>query len=739
MAATVHQNPRLVQNFARNFSLWSMKKDPYLESALSKNRRWIVNNQIKNIILRCPDQVATVTFIQKKFKTLDLQGKALNWLKKYPCCFQVYLQGDEYYCQLTKRMISLVEEEESVKDMQEPVFVERLAKLLMMSSNQRLNVVKLNVLRRNFGFPDDYLIRLVPKYSDVFRIVNYSGRRSSMEIELVSWNPDLAVSAIEASAHKQGTEPCFTCSLPSTWSKSWERFHEFNATPYISPYLGSTSFVEGSKEMEKRTVALVHELLSLTLWKKSSIMKLAHFRREFSLPEKLNVLLLKHPGIFYVSNKYQNYTVLLREAYNGQELVDKDPLVVVKEKFGELMQEGLHEYNRRRHLVNLEKKKKRGMVLGRSNEGKDVSSEMSDPEDQGDTGGLFDPEERKRFYKVLFDDGDVPKHTILHVLIVTRPFFEPRVDGIADFLVCSRAFYTLGFDDRDLTANNPNVGTFVATVKRVPTTCVIHVPFSLCKACIKDAVILCVRGNKGFCETCMKTSMMIEKNEQGNKDKDEVDFDDKSSWEYLFKDYWIDLKEKLSQFDVQALLLEYIKRNKLRDPRRKSQIVCDTRLQNLFGNHFLVKEDAHADHLQGRVVDTDDNQLEVDGNSDTPVQASKDKRPHSNIDFAAIENISLSSFPLHNSGADLSPRITRKSESFFGSSQCEADDELVDQKKYLEESCQPKCVKPLIEYQACVKRVEGDDTGNKHCTGQYFDYISCVDKCVAPKLFQKLK
>ncbi|CAN6686092.1 unnamed protein product [Malus baccata var. baccata] len=303
--------------------------------------------------------------------------------------------------------------------------------------------------------------------------------------------------------------------------------------------------------------------------------------------------------------------------------------------------------------------------------------------------------------------------------------------------------------------------------------------FSLCKACIKDAVILCVRGNKGFCETCMKTIMMIEKNEQGNKNKDEVDFDDKSSWEYLFKDYWIDLKEKLSltlddlaqaknprkgstgrankqesrdepydandgggsdsdnsenldlvnpkkrkskkrmrtrakgrdsssaatatgsggpsadnsagwaskellefvmhmrdgdesplsQFDVQALLLEYIKRNKLRDPRRKSQIVCDIRLQNLFGkprvghfemlklleSHFLVKEDAHTDDLQGSVVDTDDNQLEFDGNSDTPAKGSKDKRrkarkkgdgkgPQSNIDdFAAIDmhNINL--------------------------------------------------------------------------------------------------
>ncbi|XP_050363105.1 zinc finger CCCH domain-containing protein 19 isoform X2 [Argentina anserina] len=296
--------------------------------------------------------------------------------------------------------------------------------------------------------------------------------------------------------------------------------------------------------------------------------------------------------------------------------------------------------------------------------------------------------------------------------------------------------------------------------------------FSLCKACTKDAVIFCVKGNKGFCETCMKTVMLIEKNEHGNKDKVSVDFDDKSSWEYLFKDYWIDLKERLSltlkdlsqaknpwkgsavhankhgshdepydasnnggsdsdnsenldltnskrrkgkkrlktrakgknssspasgsggrsadeytnwaskellefvmhmrkgdssalsQFDVQALLLEYIKRNKLRDPRRKSQIICDIRLQSLFGkprvghfemlklleSHFFMKEDSQIDDLQGSVVDTE-GQLEADGNSDTPAKASKDKKrkrkkgePQSNVeDFAAIDihNISL--------------------------------------------------------------------------------------------------
>lgn len=35
--------------------------------------------------------------------------------------------------------------------------------------------------------------------------------------------------------------------------------------------------------------------------------------------------------------------------------------------------------------------------------------------------------------------------------------------------------------------------------------------YSLCKGCIKEAGLLCVRGNKGFCETCMKTVMQMKK------------------------------------------------------------------------------------------------------------------------------------------------------------------------------------------------------------------------------------
>ncbi|KAL5994848.1 hypothetical protein ACLOJK_024905 [Asimina triloba] len=392
----------------RSFSLWSMKKDPALESALSCNRRWIVNNQLKNIILRCPDHVAPVQLIQKKFKTLDLQGQALNWLKKYPCCFDVYLKDDEYYCKLTKRMMALVEEEESVKDGLEPVLVEKLAKLLMMSSNKRLNVIKLNELKRSFGLPDDYLVWILPKYPEMFRTVNWGiGKRSTMDIELVSWQPNFAISKVEASARGRNTEPRFECFLPSSWEKSWDRFLKFNETPYISPYSNGRCLEEGPMETEKRVVGVVHELLSLTLWKKASIMKLGHFQREFGFPEKLNLLLLRHLGIFYVSNKYQIYTVVLREGYHGSELTDKDPLVIVKDKFGELMQEGLHEYNQRRRVLNLEKKKKGLMVMkAEGKQRRKAGRTYEQDEEREEQGEIYKPEERKRFYRALFDEQD---------------------------------------------------------------------------------------------------------------------------------------------------------------------------------------------------------------------------------------------------------------------------------------------------------------------------------------------
>ncbi|KAI3726536.1 hypothetical protein L1987_66334 [Smallanthus sonchifolius] len=291
--------------------------------------------------------------------------------------------------------------------------------------------------------------------------------------------------------------------------------------------------------------------------------------------------------------------------------------------------------------------------------------------------------------------------------------------------------------------------------------------YSLCKVCIKKADYICVRGDKGFCTVCMKMIMLIENGGQEKDEKEQVDFDDKTSWEYLFKVYWIYLKGKLfltldeltqaksppkeasittsvipstcvhngdndlknipsdtsenpeavgskkrktdeqisivphkesvitkkpgteerksvialkdwatkelldfvahmkngdtsvlSQFDVQELMLEYIKRNNLRDPRKKSQIVCDSRLKILFGKprvghfemlkllefHFFINEDLPKDTIKSIAK-----QADPDWNIDNMVTVGKEKKrrnhkkteeraPQNNLDeYAAID------------------------------------------------------------------------------------------------------
>lgn len=68
-----------------------------------------------------------------------------------------------------------------------------------------------------------------------------------------------------------------------------------------------------------------------------------------------------------------------------------------------------------------------------------------------------------------------------------------------------------------------------------------------------------------------------------------------------------------------------------------------------------------------------------------------------------------------------------------------ADEEVSDPKALLEAQTKGKCVRQWQDYKKCIKRIEDDETGHKHCTGQYFDYWQCIDKHVAEKLFDRLK
>ncbi|KAK4490689.1 hypothetical protein RD792_001384 [Penstemon davidsonii] len=126
----------------------------------------------------------------------------------------------------------------------------------------------------------------------------------------------------------------------------------------------------------------------------------------------------------------------------------------------------------------------------------------------------------------------------------------------------------------------------------------------------------------------------------------------------------------LSQFDLRTLLLDYTERNNLWDPQRKSQIICDQRLKNLFGKahvcqidmlkllefHFLKKEDPQKNSfIPAGFVGSSASDMELDGNyygSSIPIKSrklkthkkSEGKAPQNNIiEYAAIDfhNINL--------------------------------------------------------------------------------------------------
>lgn len=127
----------------------------------------------------------------------------------------------------------------------------------------------------------------------------------------------------------------FPLKFPPNYKKVYRhggKIEHFQKRSYLSPYAAARELKAGSLEFDKRAVAVMHELLSFTIEKRLVTDHLTHFRRELVMPQKLMRLLLKHFGIFYVSERGKRFSVFLTEAYEGSELIEKCPLLLWKEK-----------------------------------------------------------------------------------------------------------------------------------------------------------------------------------------------------------------------------------------------------------------------------------------------------------------------------------------------------------------------------------------------------------------------
>ncbi|RZC15960.1 protein WHAT'S THIS FACTOR 1, chloroplastic-like [Glycine soja] len=264
--------------------------------------------------------------------------KVSRFLLRHPLLFQTYRHSDgKTWLGFTDLMEDLLAEERSLMDQLELDRVEKVRKLLMMSARNRIPLSKIHHCRTLFGIPDDFRDR-VSKYPNFFNIVvENDGRRV---LELVNWDPLLAVSALEKEFVVDEDSAKRKFRFPVKYGKDLDlelddsrKLNLLNALPLVSPYSDGCKIDVWTLEAEKYRVGVIHEFLSLTLEKRASIHHLVVFKEEFSLTKHTYQMLRKQPRAFYLAGTEMNWGVFLKDSYDGNGvLIEKDPQVVFNEK-----------------------------------------------------------------------------------------------------------------------------------------------------------------------------------------------------------------------------------------------------------------------------------------------------------------------------------------------------------------------------------------------------------------------
>mgnify|MGYP002775722440 CR=1 FL=1 len=334
------------------------RKEASFDEFIQNQKKVNLVCKIKDILVKEPGKVMPLRHLYSHRRKLGFtdRHKLSSVIMKYPRVFQVFEEGSQQiYFGLSEEAERLFLEENRLKEEQEGILVEKIRKLLMMSVDKTLLLYKISHLRKDLGLPDDFKTNLVLKYPQFFNVIE---TEEGTALELASWDPALAISTYEKSQKNQTNSKnkeenrynrriqTLSSNLPMVKlpkgyllkRKEKEVLKRFQDMSYMSPYMDITNLEACSRQAEKHACAVLHEILSMTLEKKIVIDYLTHFKRDYKFSIKLQTMLLRHPDQFYVSSKGGRDSVFLREAYNGSELIEKDSLLVVKEKLGKLME-----------------------------------------------------------------------------------------------------------------------------------------------------------------------------------------------------------------------------------------------------------------------------------------------------------------------------------------------------------------------------------------------------------------
>lgn len=329
------------------------RKEIPLDNVIQRDKKLKLVLKIRKILVNQPDRIMSLRELGRFRRELGLQKKRrfIALLKKFPAVFQIEEEGVySLKFKLTPEAERLYLEELKIRNEMEDLLVMKLRKLLMISLDKRILLEKIAHLRTDLGLPFEFRDTICHRYPQYFRVV---ATERGPALELTHWDPQLAVSAAELSAEENRIReledknliidrpPKFNrIKLPKGLNLSKgeiRKLMQFRDIPYISPYSDFSGLKPGSKEKEKHACGVVHELLSLTVEKRTLVDHLTHFREEFRFSQQLRGMLIRHPDMFYVSLKGDRDSVFLREAYHDSQLIEKDRLLLIKEKLRSLV------------------------------------------------------------------------------------------------------------------------------------------------------------------------------------------------------------------------------------------------------------------------------------------------------------------------------------------------------------------------------------------------------------------
>ncbi|KAL5204750.1 hypothetical protein ABZP36_009621 [Zizania latifolia] len=316
-------------------------RDHRLDKLMSQLKNLRLALDLHEIISQQRNGYASLQLLSKWRHEVGLNIEIGAFLKKYPHIFDIYVHPIKRNecCKVNSKMAGLIAEEDAVIRENEPAIVKRLKKLLMLSMDGTLNMHALWLIRRELALPDDYRCSVLPNHQSDFSL------DSPDTLTLASRDENLAIADVEEWRAKEYAEKwlaesetkySFPINFPTGFRiekgfrgklTNWQRL------PYTKPYEKIALHpIRNVDRLEKRIVSILHELLRLTVEKMIPLERLSHFRRPFDMEVNLRELILKHPGIFYISTKGSRQTVLLRESYRKGCLVEPNPVYNVRRK-----------------------------------------------------------------------------------------------------------------------------------------------------------------------------------------------------------------------------------------------------------------------------------------------------------------------------------------------------------------------------------------------------------------------